>query len=239
MDYPIQIVIADDHTLLRESLVDRLQQEPDLEVVGIAATGLETLTVIEVTQPDVLLLDLIMPESDQLTILPQLRGRSPVTKILLLADYFDQELLFPLLWEGAQGYILKSATCSDLVRALRAIAAGEAWIERSVVSYLLAELPRTQEEKLAQQGKGRRELLSARETEVARLVATGFSNKAIANRLSVSQKTVKSHLANIFKKLHINRRLQLALHCLQQDLLLNGTLSKETLRQYEKREEES
>ncbi len=218
----IRVVIADDHTLLREGLIQLIRRERDLEVVGEAANGREVLNAVQETHPDVLLLDLVMPEIDRLAILPQIRERSPATKVLILADSFDQELIFPSLRQGAQGYILKNALSADLCKAIRTVHAGEAWVERRVVGHLLAELPRHAQEDLPQRRDQSGQLLSRREAEVARLVAAGYSNKEIAAWLSIGEKTVKSHMVSIFRKLRIRHRLELALHPIQQDILLNN-----------------
>jgi DNA-binding NarL/FixJ family response regulator len=218
----IRVMIADDHTLVREGLAQLLRKEADIEVVGEASTGREVLKAVEETAPDVLLLDLVMPEMDGLEVLPQIRERSPSTKVLVMTGFFDRELVFRTLCDGAKGYLLKAAPSTELARAIRAVHAGQAWVERSVMGQLLEELPRfAQEERVKRRGRAGR-LLSRREAEIARLVAEGLSNKEIADRLSVSEKTVKSHLVSIFRKLRIRHRLELALHTLQQDSFLSS-----------------
>lgn len=215
----IRVVIANDRTLFREGLIALLRQQGDLEVVGEAANGREVLSAVEETHPDVLLLDLFIPEMGGSEVLPQIRERSSSTKVLILTNSFDQELIFRALEEGARGYLQRSVSSADLLKAIRVVHAGEAWIERSVMGQLLEELSR-QDHRVKKRGKTV-QLLSQRETDVASLVAAGLTNQEVANRLSISEKTVKSHLVSIFRKLQISHRLQLALYTLQRDHLLN------------------
>ncbi|MGH7406259.1 MAG: response regulator transcription factor, partial [Candidatus Methylomirabilales bacterium] len=188
----IRLVIADDHRLFREGLVELLRREEAIEVVGEAANGREVLKALEEFHPDVLLLDLFMPEMDGLDVLPQIREHNSSTKVLILTGYFDQELVFRSLWEGARGYLQKNVSSAELLKAIRAVHAGEAWIERGVMGHLLEELPR-QENRVNKKTQSA-QLLSQREAEVARFVAEGLSNKEVADRLFISEKTVKSHL---------------------------------------------
>ncbi len=215
----IRLVIADDHRLFREGLVELLRREEAIEVVGEAANGREVLKALEEFHPDVLLLDLFMPEMDGLDVLPQIREHNSSTKVLILTGYFDQELVFRSLWEGARGYLQKNVSSAELLKAIRAVHAGEAWIERGVMGHLLEELPR-QENRVNKKSQSA-QLLSQREAEVARFVAEGLSNKEVADRLFISEKTVKSHLVSIFRKLHLRHRLQLALYTLERDSILN------------------
>ncbi|MFQ5657670.1 MAG: response regulator [Candidatus Methylomirabilales bacterium] len=212
----LRIVIADDHRLFREGLIALLLGEENLVVAGEAATGPDVLRVVEEIRPDVLLLDLFMPDLGGPEVLPKIRDRSPATKVLLLTNKFDQEPVFRALWEGARGYLQKSASSEELLKAIRVVHAGEAWIERSVMSHLLEEFPRQEERMVRRRGRSVG-LLSKREAEVARFVAEGLSNKEVANRLAISEKTVKSHLASIFRKLQLRHRLQLALYTLQRE----------------------
>ncbi|MFQ5657669.1 MAG: response regulator [Candidatus Methylomirabilales bacterium] len=213
-EVPIRIVIADDDTLFREGLVALLRRERDLEVVGEAARGREVLGVVKETRPDVLLLDLLMPEVGGPEIIYQIRQLSPSTKVLIFNNDFEREPVFQALREGAKGYLQKSMSGAQLFKAIRVVHAGEAWIERNVMSHVLEEVPR-QEDQIKKGGRSAHRL-SPREAEVARFVAEGLSNQEVADRLSVSEKTVKSHLANIFRKLQVRHRLQLALYTLQQ-----------------------
>lgn len=221
MESRIRVAIADDHTLLREGLIQLLQREKDLDVVGEGSSGEDILEIVQKTPVDVLLLDLVMPESDSLRILPLIRQKAPATKVLILADNFDQRLIFPVLQQGAKGFILKNVPSTELWKAIRMVHAGEVWIGRGVVRYLLENFV-SGSAKHRPQRKAQGGLLSQREVEVARLVAVGCSNRDIADRLTISEKTVKTHLANIFKKLHLRNRLDLALHTQRWDPWMHG-----------------
>ncbi len=212
----IKVAIVDDHTLFREGLVSLLQKEKDLQIVGEAVTGAEMLTVVEQTGPDVLLLDLFMPSLGGLDILSQIHERHPSTKVLVLSAVPDQEVIFQALSEGVKGYIRKSASSADLVKAIRAVHAGEAWLERGVMGHLLERLPGQQDPDKRDGHRSR--LLSRREIEVAKHVAAGLTNKEVAERLCISEKTAKSHVASIFRKLQFRHRLQLAIYTRERDL---------------------
>ncbi|MFQ5657265.1 MAG: response regulator [Candidatus Methylomirabilales bacterium] len=211
----IRIVIADDHMLFREGLIALLRQAEDLEVVGEAASGREVFRILEETRPDVLLIDILMPELEGPQILPQIREYAPSTKVLLLTGDFEREPVFRALWEGARGYLQKSVSSATLLKAIRVVHAGEAWIERSVMGHLLEEFPR--QEDRVEKREDAVGLLSKREAEVARFVAEGLSNKGVADRLSISEKTAKSHLVSIFRKLQLRRRVHLALYTLRRE----------------------
>jgi DNA-binding NarL/FixJ family response regulator len=216
----IRVAIADDHTLLREGLIQLLQREKDLDMVGEGSSEQDVLDIVQKTSVDVLLLDLVMPGTDSLRILPLIRQKAPATKVLILADNFDQRLIFPVLQQGAKGFILKTVPSAELWKAIRMVHAGEVWIGRGVVRYLLENFVSVSTKHRSRR-KEQGGLLSQREMEVARLVAGGCSNRDIANRLSISEKTVKTHLANIFKKLQLRNRLDLALHTRQWDPWMN------------------
>lgn len=215
MENYIRVMIADGHTLVREGITQLLQKENDLEVVGETESGQDMLKAMENIHADVLLLDLVMPEMDRYRIFPLLREKTPSTKVLILADHFDQQLIIPALRQGARGYILKTVPSTELCEAIRMVHAGEVWIEQSVVGYLLEYFLDSAQEDHFKPKRKASPLLSEREEEVARLVAEGCSNKEIADRLSISEKTVKAHLVNIFKKLQIHHRLELALYTRQ------------------------
>src|SRR3970040_494159 len=179
----IRLVIADDHRRFREGLVELLRREEAIEVVGEAANGREVLKALEEFHPDVLLLDLFMPEMDGLDVLPQIREHNSSTKVLILTGYFDQELVFRSLWEGARGYLQKNVSSAELLKAIRAVHAGEAWIERGVMGHLLEELPR-QENRVSKRGQSA-QLLSQREAETARFVAAAPRHKEVGDWVSI------------------------------------------------------
>jgi DNA-binding NarL/FixJ family response regulator len=216
MESHIRVVVAACHTLILEGLALLLQQEEELERVGKALNDWDVLQIVEQTQPDVLLFDWCIQEMTPHKLLPQIRERCLSTKVLLLVEACDQELILSMLRQGARGYILKSVSSAELFKAIRAVHAGEAWVGKNIMGCLLGEIQGTHPQ---QNRQPVRYLLSLRETEITRLVATGYSNREIANQLSISEKTVKSHLVSIYRKLHINGRLKLALHARQWETL--------------------
>ena len=214
---PIRIVIADEQTLFREGLKALLQQDTLLDVVGAASSAVTVIDVIKATEPDILLLDLLLVETNDFPILPRLREISPHTKSLLLFAQFDHRLAFQGLRHGAKGYLAKTTPCSQLMYAIRKVHAGQAWMERSAMSQFIEELPLLSEQDFSLPPTDLDRILSPREAEISGLVARGYSNKEIAAQLSISDKTVKTHLIKIFRKLQVNDRLQLALHVVQQN----------------------
>lgn len=195
---PIRVMVADDHTMFRETLVHYLNAQGEIEVVKEAADGRETLMLVGDARPAVLLLDLVMPDMDGLEVLRQVRERCPETKVLILTGYFDEGLVLRSLQQGAIGYFLKGGSTAGLVKAIRAVAGGEAWIERSLIGKFLDGLTRSNPAQTTKdRTENRRGRLTKREEEVTRLVAMGQTNKEIADRLSISEKTVKTHLTKI------------------------------------------
>lgn len=205
------VLIADDHSLFRAGLRKLLEQEEDIRVVGEATDGLQALMLAEALQPDILLLDIKMPNVDGLTVLPKIRAKSPKTKILILSGFVEDELITQALHHGVRGYLPKALTYPDLLKAMRATHAGELWVERKVIAQVLEgllEKVTNLQAPLAETRKG----LTDREDEVVKWVIQGNTNKEIAAQLGISEKTVKTHLSHIFEKLKVSRRLQLLLY---------------------------
>ncbi len=207
----ITVIVADDHALFREGLVMLLSQQNDLKVVGEAADGLETVSLVEALQPDILLLDIRMPKLSGLEVLAKIRLKSPSTRTLILSGFFEDEDIAEAFHRGAKGYLVKVATHQDLVKAIRTTHAGELWAERKVLSQVVDSLLQRMEG-LNPPRSALRETLTGREQEVVKWVIHGMMNKEIATQLGISEKTVKAHLSNIFSKLKVSRRLQLLLH---------------------------
>ena len=193
----IRIVIVDDHLVVREGLSSMLSQCEDFEVVGVAESGEEGLRLVMELRPDIMLLDLEMPGTHGLDVLGQLSDRASCgTRVIVLSVHDDDELVANAVRAGAQGYVLKSATRTDLVSAIRHVAEGGQRFDEVVVRALLSE--RRREESGA--------LLTDREREVLGLVAAGCSNKEIARRLYLSISTVKTHLDDVYRKLGASDR---------------------------------
>ena len=188
-----------------------LAQEPVISVVGEAADGLQAIRLAEALQPDILLLDIRMPGLGGIEALPQIREKSPGTKVLILSGFSEDELMIQALQLGAKGYLSKLLMHRDLIKAIRTTYAGEVWAERKVLSEVLESLRQKMQEKNLPLSD-MQEALTDREHEIVKWVIQGMTNKEIATRLGISDKTVKTHLNNIFNKLKISRRLQLVLH---------------------------
>ena len=206
----ITVLIVDDHALFREGLVMLLAQERDIQVVGEAADGLHALRMVEALQPDILLLDIRMPNVGGLEILPRIREKSPGTKVLILSGFSEDEYIAEALQYGAKGYLLKTATLTDLAKAIRAAHAGEIWADRRILTQVL-EILVQKLHNVPFAKSPRRGDLTTREQEIVKQVIQGMTNKEIATHLGISEKTVKTHLRSIFRKLKISRRLQLLL----------------------------
>jgi RNA polymerase sigma factor (sigma-70 family) len=205
---PISVLIAGDHALFREGLCLFLAQQEDMQVIGEAADALQALRMAEVLQPDILLLDVQMPKAGGLEILPNIRARSPRTNVLVLSGVLEDAFIAEALKQGAKGYLLKTATHADLVKAIRTTHAGELWAQRKVLTQVLEHM-RQQIKELQGPLLELQETLTDREREVVKWVMQGMMNKEIATQLGISEKTVKAHLRNIFRKLKVSRRAQL------------------------------
>ncbi len=201
----IRVLIADDHAVVRQGLRSFLDLQDDLEVVGEAADGEEALEAVERLEPDVVLIDLVMPRLDGVEAIRRLRERAPGVRAIVLSSFIDDDKLFPAVRAGAAGYLLKDVQPQELVQAIRTVHGGEALLHPTVVAKLMEEVA----------GDGApptpADPLTEREREVLTLVARGLQNKVIAIELGVSEKTVKTHVSNILTKLDLNNRVQIAL----------------------------
>jgi NarL family two-component system response regulator LiaR len=207
----IRVVIVDDHAVVREGLRQFLELQADVEVVGEAADGDEAVAAVERLEPDVVLMDLVMPGTDGVEAIRRLRDRGIPSRVIVLTSFVDDDKLFPAVRAGAAGYLLKDVQPQELVSAIRAVHAGESPVDPAVAGRLLAEV--------AEAAPAPRQPLTAREREVLVLIARGLPNKLIARDLGVSEKTVKTHVSNIFGKLGLTDRTQAALYAVRQGLV--------------------
>ncbi len=205
----ITVLIADDHALFREGLRLVLSQEESIQIVGEATDGKQSLIMTEALQPDILLLNVRLPEMNGLDALPKIRAKSPGTKVLILSSYPEDDFIVEALRRGAKGYLSKTLTRADIVKAIRVTHAGELWTERKMLTQTLESLLQKANSVAPQRP---REALTDREREIVKWVIQGMTNKEIAAQLGISDKTVKTHLSNIFGKLKLSRRLQLLLY---------------------------
>jgi len=197
---PIKILIADDHPYVREGLMSMLKREGDFVVVGEAVNGLEAVSKAREFSPDVILMDLRMPELDGVEAMNQIREINPDAKFVILTTYSDDDYIFRGIEAGARAYLLKDAPRDDLFKAIRAVYKGESLIQPVVASKVLNRLS-----ELSRRAPSTEEL-SPRELDVLRLMAKGAANKEIGTELSISQSTVKTHISSIFQKLGVNDR---------------------------------
>ncbi len=211
---PIRVLVVDDHTLFRRGLVGLLESQPDLRIVGEAATGREAEERARELMPDVILMDVLMPDGDGLETTRRIKELLPYVRIVILSASDEDRDLFEAIKSGAQGYLLKKIEPEALFNTLRGVMRGEAPMSHSMATKLLGEFSR-----LARGAPAARGLdLSAREREVLELIARGKSNKEIAAALSIAENTVKNHLKNILEKLHLENRVQAAVFALRRGL---------------------
>ena len=218
---PIRILIADDHQLLREGIRNFLSLEPDFEIVGEAANGEEAVTQAEALKPDVMLLDINMPKANGIEVASRLKESCPEVRILALTIHDDQNYMMNMIQSGAAGYLLKDVEPSMMVQAIRRVAAGESYVEPSLTKKLFQGITNHEEKKKATPAPGMMEgeRLSAREIEVLRLIGKGMSNAEIARELYLSEKTVKNHLTNIFRKIDVTDRTQAVLFAIKHKIV--------------------
>ena len=202
---PVRLLIVDDHEVVRQGLRVFLGSDPEIEIVGEAEDGIQALEVARRLQPDVVLMNLVMPRMDGIDATIVLRKELPDTEVIILTSELDEERLVAAIRAGAIGYLLKDTTANDLRRAIIAAANGQVLLSPQAIAGLLREV-RTPEPADAA------ELLTERETDVLRLLAQGLSNKEIALRLDISEQTVKSHVHNLLNKLGVSSRTQAALY---------------------------
>jgi DNA-binding NarL/FixJ family response regulator len=208
---PIKVVLADDHTLFREGIRRILSLEKDILVVGEAVRGDEVARVVERTRPDVLLLDLKMPKADVIQTLLDVREKNPATKVLVLTAYSEDENILNAAKGGARGYVLKGIDFPTLLQAIKAVHKGGLWIDKEMPADTFEEIAQGQMNGIETESSDIVASLTKRETEILKLVAEGLTNEEIGKKIFISEKTVKTHLTNIFDKLKVNNRFKAAL----------------------------
>jgi NarL family two-component system response regulator LiaR len=207
----ITVLIVDDHAVVRQGLRTFLELDDDIEVVGEAGNGAEAVEQTRRRPPDVVLMDLVMPEMDGIAATRQIHALSPSTKVIALTSFAEDDKVFPVIKAGASGYLLKDVSPSDLVRAIQAVHRGEAHLHPEIAKKLMDELA----------DRARRPIpsgLTEREQEVLHLIARGLSNREIARELGISEKTVKTYVGNILSKLHLADRTQAAIYAIKKGL---------------------
>ncbi len=232
----IRIVLADDHPIVRDGLKKMLSLESDLEVVGEANDGREALEQIQMHEPDILLLDLRMPNLDGLSALQTLQHINRKTKVIILTASEDKNEFVQAMKLGCSGIVLKQTAPELIVKSIRKVNAGEIWLDSHTTAAVMRQFATagpdgsissssgsSSSSGHSSQGKVReRSPLSAREREIVGLVAQGYKNKEMAEKMFISEQTVKNHLHNIFDKLGVSDRLELALYAIHKGLHLGG-----------------
>lgn len=209
----IKILIADDHPVVREGLIAMLSREVDFDVVGEAKDGVEAVNKTKELSPDVVLIDLRMPEMDGVEAMRQIKSMMPDVKFIILTTYSDDEYIFSGIEAGARAYLLKDAPREDLFKAIRAVYRGESLIQPVVASKLLDRFS-----ELSRRTPSGEEL-SGRELEILGLMAKGAANKEISAQLNIAQSTVKTHITNIFQKLGVNDRTEAVTQALKKGII--------------------
>jgi NarL family two-component system response regulator LiaR len=209
----IRVLIADDHAVVRTGLRALIGLQADMEVVGEAADGLEAVELARSLQPDVILLDLVMPRMGGQEAIVEIKQENPQARILVLTSFAEDEQVFPAIKAGALGYLLKDSSPRELLQAIRAVHRGESSLHPTVARMLVQEirqppaLPPTEDP------------LTPREMETLRLVAQGLNNREIAERLVIGQGTVRNYVSNILSKLHLANRVQAALYAVREGII--------------------
>ncbi len=209
----IKVMIADDHNLMREGIKQLLEFDGSIKVIAEASNGIECLEKVKQFEPDVLLLDINMPEKNGLEVLEELKSEKTKTKILILTVHNEIEYLIKAIDIGVDGYILKDSESAELKKAINTVFKGENYIQASLIPMLNNRLLKKDID------KDKIESLTSRELEVLIQVTNGMANKEIATSLNISERTVKNHISNIFKKIEVSDRTQAAVFAIRNNII--------------------
>jgi len=213
----IRVLVVDDQNVVREGLVAILANYPDIEVVSQAADGVQAIECVKRDKPEVVLLDMVMPNQDGLTTIPKIKEIAPNTRILVVTGFAENDMVYQAIKAGALGYILKDATRDQLLQAIRDVAQGRASLQPSIAVKLIQEINHPSESTYTADPLTRREL------DTIRLIARGLSNQEIAAELVVNERTIAKYVSSILDKLHLANRTQAALYALREGITdLNG-----------------
>lgn len=212
MTDPIRVFVTDDHAIVRNGIRAVLATETGIEFAGEAENGRQAVERVPQVRPDVILMDLMMPEMDGIEAIRRITSADPSARILVLTSFAADDKVFPAIKAGALGYLLKEAGSDELIRAIRQVHRGETSLHPTIARKLLHEVARPRDEPPTE------DPLTEREMEVVKLIARGRSNKEIAADLVISEATVRTHVSNILSKLHLASRTQAALYALREGL---------------------
>jgi len=220
----IRILIADDHALLRQGIRNVLELERDFDIVAEAGDGEEAVNRVNEVDVDIALIDINMPKLNGLDVTKRICAVQPSVKVIVLTIHDDASYVVEIIKAGAAGYLLKDIDPSMLIKAIRTVYAGESFIYPTLAKRLFGEIHRMEDEHKQNQScimqRGRNEHLTMRELEVLQLISKGLSNQEIANRLFLSEKTVKNHLTNIFRKIDVTDRTQAVLYSIKNKIVV-------------------
>lgn len=208
----IRVLVVDDHAIIRKGMKAVLELVPDIELAGEAVNGKQAVKMEQELIPDVILMDLMMPEMDGIECIKQIKTQHPKARILVLTNFAGEDMIFPAIKAGAMGYHLKDSSPEALIEAIRQVSRGVASLHPSIAKKVLDELHNADK----QSAPG--ESLTQREMEVLRMIAQGYENKEIGEKLVISEATVRTHVSNILGKLHLASRTQAALYALREGL---------------------
>ncbi|MDD3839297.1 MAG: response regulator transcription factor [Clostridia bacterium] len=217
MNY-IRVLIADDHSLMRKGLKQILELEKDIKVIGQAVDGKEAVDMCIKCQPDVVLMDINMPVLNGIQAVKKIRESGSESKIIMLTIHENREYLLKTIKVGAEGYILKDAEVDHLIEAIRNVYRGETYIQPNLTTYLIKEFSKSNRRTTEKDECN----LTRREREVLELIAEGMNNREIADELFISEKTVKNHVSNIFRKIDVNDRTQAAIFAFKNNMVDNN-----------------
>lgn len=207
----IKVFQADDHAIVREGMEALIAATPDMEFVGAAGDGEEAVEAVLELRPDVVLLDLQMPKKSGIEALREIKSAWPDAKILVITSFSSDRHLFPAIRAGALGYLLKDATPNEIQQAIRNVHLGQSTLDPSIATRVLEEMMRSRNDLPDNKP-------TERETEILKLIAQGYSNEEIGERLHITERTVRTHVSNILAKLHLNNRTQAALYALREGI---------------------
>lgn len=214
----VRVLLVDDHDLLRRGIRTMLESE-GIDVVGEASDGIKVLGMVEELMPDVVLIDVIMPNKDGIEATREIKNGFPNVGVVVLSGHDDQQFVFDALKAGASGYLLKTAELEEVTATVRSVAAGEGRLDPVLASKVLSEFQSYQKADVAEVYQP----LTPREREILQLMSEGLPNKTIANRLSISERTVTTHVANIYAKLHVNNRVSAIQEAMRRRILAQPT----------------
>jgi NarL family two-component system response regulator LiaR len=209
---PIRVLVVDDHAIIRKGMRAVLDLVPDIEMVGEAENGKQAIKMDLELHPDVILMDLMMPEMDGIACIREIKSKRPEARILVLTNFAGEEMIFPAIKAGAMGYHLKDSSPEALIEAIHQVFQGQSSLHPLIARKLLEELSAPSEQRPST------DPLTQRELEVLRRIAQGYENHDIAEQLVVSEATVRTHVSNILGKLHLATRTQAALYALREGL---------------------